>query len=586
MKGDPAGTENQIILHKADEDRWIRFAEPVHVITASCPDQIIPALEFIEKRVAENGWYAAGFISYEAAGAFDAAFRTLPEQDFPLLWFGIYTKFADWRLQSPDYAAYSLGEPIPSMRQSEYDRAIGCIKSYIQSGDTYQVNYTLRLKASFRGDPFQLFLAMVKAQSEGYSAWIDTGRFAICSASPELFFRLSGNELTCKPMKGTVHRGRTLKEDRSLADWLRFSEKNRAENLMIVDMIRNDLGRVAESGSVRVPQLFEVERHQTLWQMTSTVTARCRKSLAEILAALFPCASITGAPKVRTTHIIAELETLPRRLYTGCIGFLGPDRNAQFSVAIRTAVLDRTKSQIEYGSGGGIVWDSACKEEYREALLKARVLTEQRPDFSLLETILWTPEESFFLLDYHLRRLSDSAEYFGYPVDTERLRRELQTHASNFRKEAMRVRLLVDSEGGICIQSDALQKETEARVLRLRMAGNPVHSSDIFLYHKTTHRKVYEEAKQAFTDCDDVVLWNERGEITESCVANIVVRIEADYFTPPVDSGLLAGTYRSWLLDTGRIRERVLKISDLKQCSHIYLINSVRKWQEAVLNTQ
>jgi para-aminobenzoate synthetase/4-amino-4-deoxychorismate lyase len=199
--------------------------------------------------------------------------------------------------------------------------------------------------------------------------------------------------------------------------------------------------------------------------------------------------------------------------------------------------------------------------------------------------MLWTPEESFFLLDYHLRRLSESAEYFGYPVDTELIRRKLQMHAANFSKDAMRVRLLVDPEGALCIQSDPLQKETGARLLQLRMAGDPVHSSDIFLYHKTTHRKVYEEARQAFPDCDDVVLWNERGEVTESCVANIVVRIENDYFTPPVDSGLLAGSYRAWLLDTGRIHERILRVTDLKHCSNIYLINSVRKWQEASLKT-
>jgi len=583
MKRDPVETENQIILHKAEENRWMRFTAPTRIIAANRPDEIIPSLEKLEQLVNDHGWYAAGFISYEAAHAFDAALRTIPERDFPLLWFGLYAQIEDWRLQSPDYAAYSLGEPTPSMEQSAYDRAIERIKGYIQSGETYQVNYTLRLKAPFRGDPFQLFLAMVKAQSPGYSAWIDTGRYAICSASPELFFRLSGDQLTCKPMKGTVHRGRTLNEDRSLAEWLHFSEKNRAENLMIVDMIRNDLGRVAEAGSVRVPRLFEVERHQTLWQMTSTVTARCQKSFTEIMAALFPCASITGAPKVRTTQIIAELESLPRHLYTGCIGFLAPDRSAQFSVAIRTAVLDRLKSEIEYGSGGGIVWDSACKEEYGEALLKARVLTEQRPDFSLLETMLWTPEESYFLLDYHLRRLSESAEYFGYPVDTERIQRKLQVHGSNFPQEAMRVRLLVDPDGAVRIQSDAIQKEAGTRRLQLRLACNPVHSSDIFLFHKTTHRKVYEEAKQPFPDCDDVVLWNEREEVTESCIANIVVRIGNDFFTPPVDSGLLAGTYRSWLLDTGRIRERVLRISDLKQCSNIYLINSVRKWQEAAL---
>ncbi len=583
MMRDSAAPENQIILHKADEGKWVRFAEPLQIVTASEPKEIVGALERVEQLVNNKGWHAAGFISYEAARAFDDALCTIPELDFPLLWFALYSRAEDYVLPGPDYTGYSLGEPIPSMARSEYDHAIERIKSYIQSGETYQVNFTLRLRASFEGDPFQLFLAMVKAQSAGYSAWINTDRYAICSASPELFFRLSGDELLCKPMKGTVHRGRTLQEDKALAEWLHLSEKNRAENLMIVDMIRNDLGRVAESGSVQVPRLFEVERHPTLWQMTSTVTARCRKSFTEIMTALFPCASITGAPKVRTTQIIAELESLPRHIYTGCIGYLAPGRKAQFSVAIRTAVLDRRKAQIEYGSGGGIVWDSACKEEYKEALLKARVLTEQRPEFSLLETMLWTPEDSYFLLEYHLRRLSESAEYFGFAANIENIRAHLQAAVADFSREPMRVRLLVDARGAIRIQSDLLQGSSPVRPLRLALARIPVHSSNVFLYHKTTWRKIYEEAKQTCPECEDVLLWNEREEVTESSIANLVFRMGEDLYTPPIDCGLLAGTYRAWLLENGRIRERVLKVADLRRCSAIYLINSVRKWQEAVL---
>jgi para-aminobenzoate synthetase/4-amino-4-deoxychorismate lyase len=583
MKSDPVMAEGQVILHDKAAEKWIHFRDPHQVIVAYEAEEVVAALMSIESLVQRHGWHAAGFLSYEAASAFDNALCARSSQDFPLLWFGLYPNAGEYELPKVDFDAYILAEPVPAISQEEYSQAIERIKHHIKSGDTYQVNYTLRLKSCFRGDPFHLFLAMVQAQSAGYSAWIDTGRFAICSASPELFFHLEGDNLTCKPMKGTVRRGRTLEEDMSLADWLHHSEKNRAENLMIVDMIRNDLGRVAEVGSVQVPRLFEVERHPTLWQMTSTVTATCRKSFSEIIAALFPCASITGAPKIRTTQIIAELEPAARGIYTGSIGFLTPNRVAQFSVAIRTAVVDRNMAQVEYGSGGGIVWDSACGDEYTEALLKSRVLTEQRPQFSLLETMLWTPDESYFLLDYHLRRLADSAKYFGFPVDIECVRKQLLARCSDFFAEPMRVRLLIDSDGRPEIQADPLRQVETSRPVRIMLAREPVNSADIFLYHKTTYRKIYEEARQSCSACDDVLLWNEREEITESSIANVVVKINEDLFTPPLDSGLLAGTFRKWLLDTGQIRERILKVRDLEQCSKIYLINSVRKWQDAVL---
>jgi para-aminobenzoate synthetase / 4-amino-4-deoxychorismate lyase len=576
-------SEGSIILHDEATARWLFFKEPRHIITASRLDEVVPALGRIEALVNQYGWHAAGFISYEAAKAFDAAFVTHAAADFPLLWFGLYRAPEEFRLPDPDFGAYSLGEVIPSVSQSDYDRAIQRIKKYIHSGDTYQVNYTLRLRCPFSGDAWHLFLAMVRAQPGGYSAWIDSGRRAICSASPELFFRLEGDQLTCKPMKGTVKRGRTLDEDRSLAEWLQTSEKNRAENLMIVDMIRNDLGRIAEVGSVQAPRLFEVERHPTLWQMTSTVAARSRKSLVEILAALFPCASITGAPKIRTTRIIADVEPEPRSLYTGSIGYIAPNRSAQFNVAIRTAVVDRLASQVEYGAGGGIVADSLCGDEYIEALLKARVLTEQQCEFSLLETMLWTTEENYFLLDYHLRRLSDSALYFDYPVDVENMKSRLSAQAAGYGGKPHRVRLLVARDGTVEIQAIPLAAVEAPQPVRVKLAPAPVNSAEIFLYHKTTHRLIYEAACQSCPVCDDVLLWNERGELTESCIANIVVELDGNLLTPPVDSGLLPGVFRAWLLDQRKIRERITKVSDLGKCSKLYLINSVRKWQEAIL---
>ncbi len=576
--------EDCVILHDASTEEWLCFRSPCQVITAHHLDDVLPALRRIEAEVTRQRRYAAGFISYEAAGAFDSALCTHAADDFPMLWFGLYSKPEIFVLPDPDFKKYALGDPKPSIGQSEYNSAIHRIQQHISAGDTYQVNYTLRLRSSFSGDPWHLFLAMVRAQPAGYSAWVDAGRFAVCSASPELFFRLEGNRLICKPMKGTIKRGRTLDEDSSFAEWLHRSEKNRAENLMIVDMIRNDLGRVADVGSVRVPRLFEVERHPTLWQMTSTVAADCRKSFVEILGALFPCASITGAPKIRTTRIIVDLEPDPRGLYTGCIGFITPDRFAQFNVAIRTAVVDRLAGQVEYGAGGGIVTDSACDDEYTEALLKARVLTEQRPEFSLLETMLWTREDSFFLLDYHLRRLANSAVYFDYPVDIENAKRLLLDRTSGFAGEPQRVRLLADRKGSLEIQASPIVITESASPLSVSLAADPVRSSsDIFLYHKTTLRRTYENALLKRPGQDDVLLWNEYGELTESCLANLVLEVDGKLLTPPVQSGLLAGTFRAWLLDKGKVQEQVLRIDDLKKCSRIYLINSVRKWQDAVL---
>jgi para-aminobenzoate synthetase / 4-amino-4-deoxychorismate lyase len=576
-------TEEVVILHDAAKAKWLRFNNPFQIVAANRQEEVIPSLAKIESLVNEHGWYAAGFLSYEASSAFDDALCANARGDFPLLWFGLYPAPDEFQLPIPNFQAYSLAKPIPSLKQEEYDRAIQCIKDYIKSGDTYQVNFTIRLSSHFSGDPWHLFLAMVKAQSAGYAAWLDIGRYAICSASPELFFCLDENVLTCKPMKGTVRRGRTQQEDRSLADWLHLSEKNRAENLMIVDMIRNDLGRVADVGSVAVPRMFEVERHPTLWQMTSTITARCRKTMVEIMSALFPCASITGAPKVRTTQIIAELEKTPRGLYTGSIGYLAPNRSAQFNVAIRTAVIDRHTEQAEYGSGGGIVWDSASNDEYTEALLKARVLTEQRPEFSLLETMRWTPAESFFLLEYHLRRLSNSAAYFGFSANIDKIRNALEGQVNDYAGEMKRVRLIVAENGDFEIRAHPLTEEESSRPKRLMLAKNPVHSKDVFLYHKTTYRILYETAQNDCPGSEDVLLWNERGELTESGIANLVVGMDGEFFTPPVDSGLLPGTYREWLIEQGKIRERILKIEDLNRCATIYLINSVRKWQAAEL---
>ncbi len=418
-------TTGQVLL-RDNGAHWLSFRNPVEVLAVHDLAGVRPALEKISETVENQGLYAAGFLAYEAAPAFDPALQVRPPGSLPLLWFGLYP--APETVPPPgqgDPASYALGEWRPSVSLAEYLHAFNCVKEHIARGETYQVNYTYRLRADFSGSAWDLFLHLARAQQANYSAFLDLGDYAICSASPELFFRQDGARLTSLPMKGTAPRGRTLAEDQALIDWLHHSEKNRAENVMIVDMIRNDLGRIAAIGSIHVPRLFDIERYPTVLQMTSTVNAETEAGFPEIMAALFPCASITGAPKVRTMQIIAALEGTPRGLYTGCIGYLAPGRQAQFNVAIRTVTIDRLSSQAEYGVGGGIVWDSEGEDEYQECKIKARVLAQAPPAFDLLETMLWEPESGYFLLQEHLSRLAASAEYFQFTADLEAISREL-----------------------------------------------------------------------------------------------------------------------------------------------------------------
>jgi len=570
-------------------DGWLSFNDPVEVLTARTPDEVFQCLEKIE----QSGLWAAGFVSYEAAGAFDDALKTHSPGNLPLLQFGLFQG-----LEKVDLASsrdYSLGEWTPSVTRDEYFEAIASIKDHIAAGDTYQVNYTFRLNADFEGDPLPFFCDLAAAQQGGFGAFIETDDFAICSASPELFFELKDGIITSRPMKGTLPRGLIFSNDWKQAETLKNSPKDRAENIMIVDMIRNDIGRVAEAGSVETLSRFDVEKYPTVWQMTSTVKGRVGPdrradrgrlgdpSLPNLFRALFPCASITGAPKAKTMELIRGLEKGPRGIYTGAIGFIAPNRDAQFNVAIRTAVIQNDKA--EYGIGGGIVWDSDAESEYEEAITKSRILARRMPVFQCLETMLWEDGE-IFLLELHLKRLAESAEYFDFKCDLEKIRDHLSRLEFN---ESMKVRLLLSKDGsfkveafaGVIARACRLQRQDASATLEI--AKEPVDSKDVFLYHKTTNRAVYEKAKADFPNADDVLLYNGHGEITESCRANVVVELDGRKVTPPVSCGLLAGTFRDELLENGEITERAITLDDLKRADAIWLINSVRRWRPAVL---
>jgi para-aminobenzoate synthetase/4-amino-4-deoxychorismate lyase len=573
--------DNSVVLHDAPEKRWLLFRRPLRIHVARTPSAVASALRAVEHEVADNRLHAAGFIAYEAAPAFDPALVVRSPGDFPLLWFGIYPEAEPLSFPPP---TGEIGATLPwqtCVSPDEYDAAFRRIKGHIAAGDTYQVNYSFRMRAPFREDPWHLFVPMIHAQGCDYGAYVHCERWTVCSASPELFLRLDDTTLTSRPMKGTVARGLQHTEDLEKARWLQRSAKNRAENIMIVDMVRNDLGRIAEIGSVGVTTLYEVEKYPTLWQMTSTVRCTTRASTADILRAMFPAASITGAPKARTMRIIAELETTPRRIYTGAIGFLSPQRTAQFSVAIRTVLVDRLSGTAEYGVGGGIVWDSEDKTELEECYTKARILGRPSPDFALLETLRWSPTDGYFLLDDHLARLDASAAFFSRSIDIRAIREQLAALARDLPPQPHRIRLLVPQRGAPMLEAKILSPERCP--FRVRLAPRPVNALDQFLYHKTTHRHLYDQALADAPDCDDVLLWNERGEVTESCIANLVVQMDGELLTPPVRCGLLPGTYRADLLRKGTLREAVIRTEDLRRCARIFLVNSVRGMWEVSL---
>ncbi|MEM9273157.1 MAG: aminodeoxychorismate synthase component I [Cyanobacteria bacterium P01_F01_bin.143] len=572
---------NQIVIHDANRKQWLKFSQPSQIIRANCLAEVSSRWQLVNELVQKDNFYAAGFISYEAAAAFDAALITHKNTSFPLLWFGLYKQPEVIKL--PESSANFTLDWQSNVSEEHYHQAIAKIKNYIAQGDTYQVNYTIKLLAEFRESPWEYFLQLVQAQQADYSAYLDLEDWAICSASPELFFSRDRDLVTTRPMKGTAARGYSCDRDLALAKWLHNSEKNRAENVMIVDMIRNDLAKIAELNSIKVNNLFQVEKYPTLWQMTSTVTAKTQSSIADIMSAMFPCASITGAPKSRTMEIIRELETQPRNIYTGTIGVIAPEHQAQFNVAIRTVAINKKTKQAEYGVGGGIVWDSLGNQEYQECKVKAQVLTKKYPDFSLLETILWTAHEGYFLLNYHLKRLKDSALYFGFDLDESEIEKQLQSLANPLADKPHKVRLIVKRSGQIYCEAIPLCLSLSQPV-KLCLAAKAIDIDNPFIYHKTTNREIYNNILKSYSDYDDVILWNEKQEITETCMANIVVKLNGKLLTPPVKSGLLAGTFRAYLLAEKKITEAIISKQDLLQCDNIYVINSVRKWQNALFN--
>jgi para-aminobenzoate synthetase/4-amino-4-deoxychorismate lyase len=572
-----------------------RLVEPVGVLEATRLDEVAPTIAAAEASAARGLW-AAGFVTYEAAPGLDRALTVHdrppngrdPFARLPLAWFALFQRREETALPSPrdDEDPPQSDAWQPSVDRRRYDDAIAWIREHIVAGDTYQVNHTIRLRSTVEGDERGLYRDLCFAQRGAHAAYLSAGRYRVLSASPELFFRIDGDRLTTRPMKGTAPRGRWLAEDEEIRRALTSSVKDRAENAMIVDLLRNDLGRISRTGSVAWTKVFEPERYETVWQLTSTVSSELRPGigLVDVFRALFPCGSVTGAPKVRTMQIIAEIEDSPRGVYCGAIGYVAPDAggppSATFNVPIRTVVVDDQTHVAEYGVGGGITYDSSAGAEYEEVLAKARVLTVRRPPFELLETMRRDPGQPIRRLEEHIARLRDSAAYFGFAFDESSARARLD-EAGAGADRPMRIRLRMTRGGRLDLASTPLVRSVEP--VRLALDEVPVDPSDVFLFHKTTMRRRYEDARARHPDADDVLLVNPSGDITETTVANVAVRSEGRWWTPPLDAGLLPGTERAALLADGTIVERALSIEQARSAEEISVLNSVRGWRRAVL---
>ena len=466
--------------------------------------------------------------------------------------------------------------------KTSYAAKLGKIKQLLQSGDSYQVNLTHQLTGECKHDGETVFASMYRNQPAAGSVFMNWGSHALCSVSPELFFSLDGRQIRMQPMKGTRPRGATVKEDQRLYSDLQTSEKERAENLMIVDMIRNDLSRIAHSGSVAVDELFQIVDLPTVWQKISTVSAQTSASLAEIFSALFPCSSITGAPKARTMAIIESLESAPRGIYTGAVGVIRPDRKMRFQVAIRSLLLDTKIHIAEYGVGSGIVWNSDVESEWQETMVKAKVVTDAPAEFCLLETMRFDPANGVLRLHHHMRRVQESAEFFGFSIDTTAIRSALTGFIADTDRK---LRLLVSRDGSFVLENH--DPGVEGQPMRLCVAQQAVQSNDVFLRHKTTNRQVYEMSREQLNGCDDVILWNERGELTETTICNLYLELGGELLTPDSSSGLLKGSYRQQLLDSGKVRQAILtREEDLDQATQLFVSNSVRGFCEATLSKE
>jgi para-aminobenzoate synthetase/4-amino-4-deoxychorismate lyase len=581
--GAQSGMEAPVVLFDDVGNRLLRwFSRPLSLIRAHASDEIGPAFAAIEAALSARQ-HVAGYLSYELGYRLEPRLAPLLPQPrgVPLLWFGVFD--APQEISAPESLfrervrgrAYA-GPLQHEWNEAEYAARFLRVHRYIEGGDIYQANLSFRSRFHFVGDPLALYVSLREQSRAAHAAYLDDGERQILSLSPELFFAISADgHITARPMKGTAPRGITPAADAAARAHLRASDKERAENLMIVDLLRNDLGRIAEIGSVAVDELFAIETYPTLHQMVSTVSANVkpRHSVADVVRALFPCGSVTGAPKIRAMEIISELESSPRGIYCGAVGHFAPDGSASFNVAIRTLTIAGARGEL--GIGGAVVYDSRAAAEYAECLLKARYFEAARQPLELIETLRWSPTEGFLRLDRHLARMEASAAVFGISFSRSAALSTLQQLVFNA-NTAQRVRLTLAEDGTFACTNAPVFKTTKP--WRFTISPQRVAHGDLFLSHKTNRRELFEaeQARAAVDGFDEAIFLNQRGEITEGSRTNMFVRLGGTLVTPPLGCGLLNGCLRQELLETGECSEAVLFPDDLERADAVYLGNSLR----------
>lgn len=575
--------KNSILCRLPGQKQWGLFSKPCNVLKAHSKTDIPCLLQELEESLAKK-LYAAGFISYEASPVFDNAIITKQLHSFPYIWFALFDT-PPQKLNPEDLEqAPAITQPSfsfkPELNQQDYTEAVEKIKKYIYEGDIYQANFTFRCNGPKLEDPASFFLSILSNHPVPYSAYVNMGETKILSISPELFCENHNSNLFSLPMKGTAARNKTYEADRKVASKLSKDIKNRAENVMIVDMVRNDFAHICQPNSIHVNPLFHVDTYQTVHQMVSGVHGKLDESnsLLNILQALFPAASITGAPKVRATEIINELEISPRKVYTGAIGCIYPNKDFCFNVPIRTLLC--TSDKTELGIGSGIVADSDPYSEWQECITKKQFSYSNHPKFEILDTFLWTRQKGFSYPEAHLARAKQSQLYFGRPWQDTHIKTCIDKLEFNPEIQYARVRLLINSKGNATTEIHPLPDTgwPAKNGLKVKVSNLQTNSNNTFLYHKTTNRAFYnEQFKLALSEgFDEVIFTNEKGEITEGSISNIFLLQDKQWYTPPVSCGLLAGIQRQQQFATLNAKEKILHLQDLQHTEKIILCNSVR----------
>lgn len=546
------------------------FTDAIKELKTKDIKEVKPLLDELEA-YQNKGYYAVGYVSYEAAPAFETKFKVIdgPLMSEYLLYFTVHETVQTEPIPLT-YDPITLPKSWQELTTAEeYKAAIEHIHHHIRQGDTYQVNYTVQLQQNLTADPFAIYNRLVVEQNAHYNAFIQHDDVSIISISPELFFKKDGDTLTTRPMKGTTNRGLTTETDLAQARWLAQDQKNRSENMMIVDLLRNDMNRISKIGSEDVKSLCQVEQYSTVWQMTSTIETQLltNRSLCDVFQALFPCGSITGAPKIATMEIIKKVEKQPRGVYCGAIGILVPQGPGIFNVAIRTLQMEETKAI--YGVGGGITWDSNWEAEYEETKQKAAVLYRQNPKFDLISTGRIHQGKLLFL-EEHIKRLQESSRYFDYPFNAEKAHYQVEALCQSLDLNTdYRLKMSLAKDGELKFEHSQLTNLSDdfcqARLVEQR---HPLDRP--YTFFKTSYRPHLN------IEPHEQIYYNHEGQLLETSIGNIVLKIEDQLYTPPVHLGLLNGIYRQSLIAENKLKEKVLTVKDLKQAQAIYGCNAVR----------